>query len=59
MVNVIRGSSAKPVSSQRLAKYFEERTDIEGTLVSKGLLFLILMREKIMIWILKALKTRA
>ncbi|MBD2119226.1 MULTISPECIES: hypothetical protein [Microcystis] len=32
MVNVIRGSSAKPVSSQRLAKYFEERTDIEGTL---------------------------
>ncbi|MFM6408669.1 MAG: helicase, partial [Microcystis sp.] len=32
MVNVIRGSSAKPVSSQRLAKYFEERTDLEGTL---------------------------
>ena len=32
MVNVIRGSSAKPVSSQRLAKYFEERTDIEGRL---------------------------
>jgi superfamily I DNA and RNA helicase len=32
MVNVIRGSSAKPVSSQRLAKYFEERKDIEGTL---------------------------
>ncbi len=32
MVNVIRGSSAKPVSSQRLGKYFEERTDIEGTL---------------------------
>ncbi|WP_153245596.1 hypothetical protein [Microcystis aeruginosa] len=32
MINVIRSSSAKPVFSQRLAKYFEERTDVEGTL---------------------------
>jgi hypothetical protein len=32
MVNIIRGTSKKPVSSRRLAEYFETRNDIEGIL---------------------------
>ena len=32
MVNVIRGDVAKPVSSTRLAKYFEGRVDLDGSL---------------------------
>ncbi|MGK7945338.1 MAG: DEAD/DEAH box helicase [Microcystaceae cyanobacterium] len=32
MVDIIRGSSSKPVSSKRLADYFEQRKDIQGTL---------------------------
>jgi len=32
MVNIIRGDVAKPVSSRRLANYFESRDDIEGSL---------------------------
>ena len=32
MVNVIRGTSDKPVSSKKLGEYFEARDDIEGTL---------------------------
>ncbi|MBD2122401.1 DEAD/DEAH box helicase [Trichocoleus sp. FACHB-262] len=32
MVNVIRGDVNKPVSSKRLADYFESRTDIDGSL---------------------------
>jgi superfamily I DNA and RNA helicase len=32
MVNVIRGESEKPVSSQKLADYFERRQDLSGTL---------------------------
>lgn len=32
MVNVIRGDVAKPVSSRRLAEYFESRSDINGSL---------------------------
>lgn len=32
MVNVIRGTSDKPVSSKKLGDYFETRNDIEGTL---------------------------
>lgn len=32
MVNVIRGDVAKPVSSKRLAEYFESRADIDGSL---------------------------
>jgi superfamily I DNA and RNA helicase len=32
MVNVIRGDVAKPVSSKRLAEYFESRVDIDGSL---------------------------
>ena len=32
MVDIIRGSSSKPVSSKRLAEYFEQRKDIQGTL---------------------------
>lgn len=32
MVDVIRGSSNKPVSSKRLATYFEQRKDIQGIL---------------------------
>ncbi|MCF4967582.1 DEAD/DEAH box helicase [Nostoc sp. CMAA1605] len=32
MVNVIRGDVDKPVSSRRLAEYFESRTDIDGSL---------------------------
>ncbi|HEY9866963.1 MAG TPA: ATP-binding domain-containing protein [Candidatus Obscuribacterales bacterium] len=32
MVNVIRGDLDKPVSSKRLAEYFESKSDIDGTL---------------------------
>ena len=32
MVDIIRGKSDKPVSSQKLTDYFEERNDIEGSL---------------------------
>jgi hypothetical protein len=32
MVNVIRGAVDKPVSSKRLAEYFESKSDIDGTL---------------------------
>lgn len=32
MVNVIRGDIAKPVSATRLAKYFEGRVDLDGSL---------------------------
>ena len=32
MVNVVRGDVAKPVSSKRLAEYFEDRVDIDGSL---------------------------
>ncbi|VXD24042.1 conserved hypothetical protein [Planktothrix serta PCC 8927] len=32
MVNVIRGDVDKPVSSKRLAEYFENKSDIDGTL---------------------------
>lgn len=32
MVNVVRGDVAKPVSSRRLAEYFEGRADIDGSL---------------------------
>ena len=32
MVNVVRGDVAKPVSSKRLAEYFEGRVDIDGSL---------------------------
>jgi Superfamily I DNA and RNA helicases len=32
MVNVIRGAVDKPVSSKRLAEYFENKSDIDGTL---------------------------
>ncbi|MCL1472700.1 DEAD/DEAH box helicase [Argonema antarcticum] len=32
MVNVIRGDVDKPVSSRRLAEYFENRSDIDGSL---------------------------
>jgi superfamily I DNA and RNA helicase len=32
MVNVVRGDVAKPVSSRRLAEYFERRSDINGSL---------------------------
>ncbi|MBE9069980.1 ATP-binding domain-containing protein [Leptolyngbya cf. ectocarpi LEGE 11479] len=32
MVNVVRGDVAKPVSSKRLAEYFEARADIDGSL---------------------------
>lgn len=32
MVNVVRGDVAKPVSSRRLADYFESRSDIDGSL---------------------------
>ncbi|HEY9824002.1 MAG TPA: ATP-binding domain-containing protein [Stenomitos sp.] len=32
MVNVVRGDVAKPVSSRRLAEYFESRVDIDGSL---------------------------
>ncbi len=32
MVNVVRGDVAKPVSSKRLAEYFEGRIDINGSL---------------------------
>lgn len=32
MVNVVRGDVAKPVSSKRLANYFEGRVDIDGSL---------------------------
>ncbi|CAN1209102.1 UvrD-like helicase C-terminal domain-containing protein [Tumidithrix helvetica PCC 7403] len=32
MVNIIRGDLAKPVSSSRLADYFESRSDLEGNL---------------------------
>lgn len=32
MVNVVRGDVAKPVSSRRLAEYFEDRVDIDGSL---------------------------
>ncbi|HAJ60399.1 MAG TPA: helicase [Cyanobacteria bacterium UBA8543] len=32
MVNVIRGDIDKPVSSRRLAEYFESRSDIDGSL---------------------------
>lgn len=32
MVNIIRGTSKKPVSSKQLSEYFETKKDIEGTL---------------------------
>lgn len=32
MVDIIRGKSNKPISSEKLANYFEDRSDIEGRL---------------------------
>lgn len=32
MVNVVRGDISKPISSKRLAEYFEKRNDISGSL---------------------------
>ncbi|GAE48258.1 hypothetical protein [Mesobacillus boroniphilus] len=32
MINVVRGASKKPISSDRLATYFEQKDDLNGTL---------------------------